>query len=180
MVSTRAGKLNAYALMALVGASVVLIYLWLPFNFIMTDVLEIPREPRTAIVSHRASYAGILPYPTPWWVGALLVAAYALLLAASWKRENQIHGFTPGAKVIVRITPGMIVFFTIFLALGCVTLALYYTPGEVFSPWHFVSVAALGVAAAANARRRQQDREDHRPRGAAKRRGRLQRRRPPT
>jgi hypothetical protein len=157
--SSPRAKKNAWVFLALVAASLVLIYIWFGFNVVMTDVLDIDREPRSATVSHRESYAGLLPFPTPWWVGALLVASFAGLLASSWKKENQIHDFTLNAKLIFRITPGMIALASVAVGLGFVMLGLYYTPDTLFSPWYFLSVASLIVGAVAQARKVAQRRD---------------------
>jgi hypothetical protein len=167
--SPRAKK-NAWAFIALFGASVVLVYVWFGFNVVMTDVLGIPHEARSATVSHRESFAGALPYPTPWWVGALLVAGFAVLLASSWKRENQMHELNLNAKFIFRITPGMIALASVFVAIGCVTLGMYYTP-DTLSPWYFLAAASVGVAAVSQARKVHQDRENRLPTAQRRNRG---------
>jgi predicted branched-subunit amino acid permease len=160
MVTTadaRAAKRNARAFPLLVAAVGVLVYLWLPFNFVMAAVLGTVRDDRTSADTHLDAYAGVLPYPTPWWLGALLVVAFAALVASSWKPERQVYRDAAGA-VVSQVRLGMVVLFAMAFAVGSIALGLYYTPGQPFSPWYFVAAGASAVAAVAQFRKAQLNR----------------------
>ncbi|WP_146134392.1 hypothetical protein [Glaciihabitans tibetensis] len=157
--NARVAKSNARAFVLLVAAIVLLVYIWLPFNFVMAAVLGTVGEGRTPADTHLDAYAGVLPYPTPWWVGALLVLGLATLVASCWKPEHQVHRNAAGI-VVSEVRLGMVAFLALALAVGSIALSLYYTPGQPFSPWFFVAAGAVAVAAAAQLRKMRLTRKD--------------------
>jgi hypothetical protein len=154
--SARHANLLGNALLILGGGVVIVINLWLLFNMIMVEVLGIPRPESTAAVPYRDAVKGLLPYPTPWWVGALIVATLAGLLFSSWKRE---HTSTTDYLEVRRFVKLIVVIAAVF-AVGCINLAMYYTPGDPLSPWHFIAVVAAGVTVVAHLRHRRMRRPD--------------------
>ena len=92
-------------------------------------------------------WRGLVPFPVPWWVYAIVAVALGVLLVLTRDRSRQYTARMTG-KVLLRNTPYFLAFWAFLWALLSIGLTMYYTTSGVGLYW-IPAVMALAVAVAA-------------------------------
>ena len=146
MISRRNVAVYAYALLGISFLSVTA--LWFAINTALVGVMDIPLREVPDGSQWRQGFVGVIPFPTPWWIGAVMVLGYAALMVQSWKPSRD-----QGVRAPVRIAAFLMAFATWFFAGTALAAATYFgEPDEPSVGWLFVATGAAGIAVVATGR----------------------------